>query len=1102
MMGISFASGFLYAFAFGCIFVLVFAWQRFRQKAEVVSASRALTHLSPSDLGGRNALIRAYLIYAGSILLLYVSLTFFGQLMLQSMNMTQVAGIEIDVNQLDFDSPQWPLLLAFAVAGISQMLPPVATIEGWLRDRAYRAAGIPVRLELTMRNLIVTLEQVSSGQTGAGSKLQERLLIYRKQWEEAIAGHDWAREAARQRPPRHAELISLLAQLELLVFWARTARGNWPGHEVSQQVRAEEENFVKEAEALLNDFRHRLSEKPPKEDEPDTPTRKQRFNDHVSEVIETARNLRFDLVGILAIFLERDVNSPDLDDPNERAKNDPSLYQLLERTERPDSAGTGPETGLFFAAIAVFVIYATAIWRDVHDPINLYIERDNLHGVLASALVETLTLAALTWLPLLAAFSLRQYLWDTTGDWAKAHRSQHPNSYVSQILVCMCLGLTASLIGLVGVAMLHAFFVAQNGVHFSSLLVQGNSPFLLYYPTQAIVVFALVPLCILSADLRERAAMRLWYGVFCALAVGFLSMRHTYFFDPTLTTPQHCPGLAVIGNSDCAGRFDLVGHLLLMVLAFLAAGVFGDLPERTRAMLSKLPTHAATTAVLLALMPLSGAWAQEGAQEGDGTPTIVTIGFRDDTPPFSFRDDDPASLRPFSGYLADLCFDIFAGSTQYQVKVVPVTAKDRFERLRLPDQPRAQESAAGNGEPEGTVADTAAGTGQTGETPRRAAQSEPIDILCDAVTMRFSDQERSRNGIYSPIVFASGVSFLETQTRSMGGVTIGFVQNTTAREVARKLCEIDYFKIMLPSQKTALFERCHLRWREAVVRERLLRIGYEPPDPKDGAGSGQGDASNGNATSGTVRGAGENTAGWLIEEEDKISLKDELTLLIAAATRLTEAVSAEQRVKLSQDLQNRMTWLTDKDATQLDCILSTPISKECHAALARFKDPVCELRPAEQRETDPFEQRPWPDYHFCPMPSHDDLVSWFCATPNDRHRVYMGDRELILAKRAAWVKANGPCRVARPDGAEYLSYEPYAFLISMQDPRLVQFVQHRIHQLFSERARMTSRFAASFPGHQMSPALAYLFLLNGVENEQDFTPSLPAADSTSQAGGG
>lgn len=71
--------------------------------------------------------------------------------------MLPISGIEMDIDSVKFDSAQWPLMLAFAFAGLADMLPPIRMAEGWLRNRAYRAVGIPVRLEQTMRNLIVAL---------------------------------------------------------------------------------------------------------------------------------------------------------------------------------------------------------------------------------------------------------------------------------------------------------------------------------------------------------------------------------------------------------------------------------------------------------------------------------------------------------------------------------------------------------------------------------------------------------------------------------------------------------------------------------------------------------------------------------------------------------------------------------------------------------------------------------------------------------------------------------------------------------------------------------------------------------------------------------
>jgi hypothetical protein len=59
-------------------------------------------------------------------------------------------------------------------------------------------------------------------------------------------------------------------------------------------------------------------------------------------------------------------------------------------------------------------------------------------------------------------------------------------------------------------------------------------------------------------------------------------------------------------------------------------------------------------------------------------------------------------------------------------------------------------------------------------------------------------------------------------------------------------------------------------------------------------------------------------------------------------------------------------------------------------------------------------------------------------------------------------------------------------LISKTDPDLVQFVQRGVYDLFSHRSKATSLFSTYFPGAEMSPVLAYLFMLNAVDEEKYF----------------
>lgn len=1054
MMGVRFDPAFLYAFAFGCIFVVFFSWPRFKSKGRNINAtSEALREFDPTDLGGQNSLHRAYFIYAGALLLLYVSLTFFGKLIFQATQMIPVAGISVDVAELKFDSPQWPLTLAFAFAGLADMLPPVRLAEEWLRNRAFRAAGIPVRIEQTTRSLIGTLEEPSVRppkkdredredvmNKSAGS-LRELLNGYRENWEEQIESNDRFKRLLGKRLSRRKELLSLLSHLELLVVWAKNTRGSWPGAEVSTRVREAERKFVDLADKLLNEGQRRLRE-PVDREKPDTHSSEIRFDDYLSNVIKDATAIRFELATLLAIFLERD---PDFRGPVK--PSDPAhvhaidaLADLLWDTDRPDAVGSGPEAGLLVSLIPVFILFAAGAWQGVQELAGQYVETTNLAGVLLTALLETLTIASLTWLPLLAAFSLRQYRWDTK-DWAGTQsKGQHSHSSrLSQIMACLALALAASVIGLTGVAMLRAFAVAQNANYFNALLVGGSSPFILYYPTLAVIVLPMVPICLLAADRRVDGKPVLGYAVACAAAVLVLSIAHSWFWNPVWA--RECLSMATIATADCSRRSDTLSRLILTVLVFLSTGILGQPgSSHMRSPINGKNVGLAVSVIVAAAFALS-------------TPMLakeIRVGFRDDVEPFSYLVDDAHGKPHHIGYLADLCHQIFEGG-EYTIEEQSVTSADRFKLVN----------------------------GETVEGKER------IQVLCDTVTMRFSGSpisansdggddadgqaKRNRKSIYSPIIFTSGVSYLDRSSREPttrgGDVAIGYVSGTTAADVALKSCQVDLFKTFPPTQRKAIYERC--RFLDAVAgakrRVQMFRANSALRDS-------------------VQKSVEEALMNARILDGLTIQPKEE-------ASSLLPLPSKQMASGLLTTLKDLCSPPAKKGVEQAD----EPI-EVCGAAFTgenldkleqALTDRVCP--PSNAAASDgKTDKKSWREYHFCPMEDYGKLIRWFCSGDTRVRPIFMGDRELILGKLDSWNARNAPCSVEQPSGAEYLTYEPYALLVDRSDPELVQFVQTRVYQIFSHRSTATALFSSYFPKRSMSPALAYLFLLNAVDPEQGY----------------
>ena len=1084
MMGVRFEPSFLYAFAFGCFFVAFFSWPRFKARGRNITAtSEALRDFDPTDLGGQNSLHRAYFIYAGAMLILYVSLTFFGKLIFQATQMIPVAGISVDIAELKFDSPQWPLTLAFAFAGLADLLPPVRIAEEWLRNRAYRAAGIPVRIEQTTRSLIATLEEPPghSGERrehlrnrGRGS-LAEMLGHFRKNWQAQIDGYPRVRWLLGKRTSRTRELLALLSQLELLIVWAKTTRGSWPGAEVSARVRDTEAKFVDKADTLLNSFQRRLQETgdlkatnpatAANPDNPDLDASESRFDDYISQVMKDATAVRFELVTLLAIFLERD---PDFRGPARAPKPGlahpiDALADLLLETDRPDAVGSGPEAGLLLSLIPVFILFAASAWQGAQELVSQYVETTNLAGVLLTALVETLKIASLTWLPLLAAFSLRQYRWDTK-DWVGAQQDwdYRNSSRLSQMMGCLALALAASVLGLTGVAMLRAFAIAQNANHFNSLLFDGSAPFMLYYPTLAVTLLPMVPICLAAADARAHGRPVLGHAVLCAASVLVLSIAHSWFWDPNW--PEACFRAETIATAECSRRSDTLSRLILTVLALLASWNLGQPGfSRTRRRIDRKQAELACAVMMAATFVLSTpVFAQE-----------VRVGFRDNIEPFSFLVDDGHGKARHIGYLADLCHEIFSGS-QYTIREVSVTAADRFKLV--------------NGTPVGNKA--------------------AVDVLCDTVTMRFSESSISDNGdsgddadgtrrdwnsIYSPIVFASGVSYLVRYSRDasayFGDVAIGYVSGTTAADVAFKSCQADPFRARLPPQRKAIYEQCRFLDAAAAARSRIemmladkarmpasVPVSPEKELPPDVTAS--------------LKHA-------LLSAEDlaRLSIQPDTTSFRPLSS---QEMAINLVAKVTEICRSSPQSAGDQPEPP-DVLCEAALEADPLELLAAVTDPVCPSDyPLEKKELSAADKpkRSWREYHFCPMDDYGDLIRWFCSPHPGLRPIFMGDRELILGKLDSWNARNAPCAVEQLFGAEYLTYEPYALLINRNKPELVQFVQKRIYQIFSRRATATGRFAAYFPKRSMSPALAYLYLLNAV----DSNPEVPCAMSDQAQG--
>jgi len=1089
MMGVSFTRQFLVAFAVGFLFVAYVAWDRFntRQTEADGFRYRVMREIEVADLGGAAALRRAYFIYVTTLLFLYVTTTFFGKLFVQTVNALNVVGIQVDASSLQFDSPQWPLTLAFAFAGLAPLIPQLRAAETWLFQRAYRAVGIPVRIHETTRNL---LDLLSGGKSDEAPEMAAEVEQRRQELEEKIRG-TWIDGLLSVRASKRDHALSVLAQLDVLVELAKGKRGSWPGSDVSDAMLALERDIATQAEDLLDELDKRLREAAPESPAdpaegaaaggegaeapaPNAAGAAERRERYLNDAVARARELRDELAAILAVYVERDpdyVESGSGTMPRDRIR-DPGFRRMLEQADPPNLAGAGPELGVLICIGIATLLYALFAWQELHPLLTPRASPESLRVVLATAALETLRLLSLFWFPLLAAFGLRQYYCDE-GTWA-VRAAGNPSRYAEQRLATLGLAFFVAAVCMTGVAALWSFFIARDVSTFKAILVGGSTPFLLYYPTMAVVTVPLVWLALAGADARAVAlaltgdAARLQRrrvlscGLWCAALVAAVQAGHVAFWYSARPCVAGGTFLLDMFGQGCFVYYGGLDYFVMPALAFLAVVVFGKphpAPGVRPAHAAAPPSddggtarHAAPVPLLacclLAVFAATPAFGQgdlpapnEMAAPRAHEPRaqrkqMVRIGFRADAEPFSYMVAEDGGAMPgrrplYRGYLADLCYWIFDGG-DYSVVEVEVTAGDRFDLL----------------------------------------EQDRIDVLCDPVTLRYTEKDRRVDaGIFSPIVFATGISYLRRPNRNARmPIFIGYVRQSTARDVAPHACRIDLFNVVPLDQRADLAGMCET----AVVARDLVderRLQLEEGKPRDAPPDS------------------------LIVRVEQAAERE-----VASLERRAAAASAPRKAEFDAPL---MRWRDLRDY-----VAGCRVSKTCDLERivgmlgGRCDAPAAATPAGEWAAT---------VYRFCPMDDHTALIRWFCERRDGAPgKVYLGDREIILGKLQTWNERKAiRCEVENEAGAPDLTYEPYALMTArprvhdtmekaLERIEITRLVQRRVYEFFSFGALARAKFDVYFLGPRkdrtMSPALAYLFLLNGVEEERRFVFPAPPVD--------
>lgn len=158
------------ALIFGAFIVVFFAYDRFNRAGYEGSQQfeRLVAYLSPDKLRARRVVLRAYLFYAATLLVIYLFLCIYAEVLPQ-LGATLPGSEAIGASGVGTQDPSGAvppegragarisssvaLGVALIMVGLAPSFPILESFEKWLRSTAHRLAGIPTRVLEVAENL-------------------------------------------------------------------------------------------------------------------------------------------------------------------------------------------------------------------------------------------------------------------------------------------------------------------------------------------------------------------------------------------------------------------------------------------------------------------------------------------------------------------------------------------------------------------------------------------------------------------------------------------------------------------------------------------------------------------------------------------------------------------------------------------------------------------------------------------------------------------------------------------------------------------------------------------------------------------------------------
>nr|WP_286198724.1 hypothetical protein [Mesorhizobium sp. BR1-1-16] len=797
-VGIAVSWEFVVAFLAGVVLICAFAWKRFAEPSYDVNtdAFRDFKKLKIWNLKDSESLRRAYVIYCILLIFIYAMLSFFGRVIFQLASQINVSGLQVSVGSVEFTSWRWPLLLAAGIGGLAPLLNPLIPAENILRRFAHEIVGIPTRLREKATRIKTLID---------GNPVEDVT---------ALASYPaWVRKTLG---PKLASYITLSKNLHAVVVWSYKENLQWSDPDIRRKLDEYEREVRDEAEDALALFDSLINSSQRTGDSSDSASTSKNDEKLLLDTCVVLERIRDEFAIIMAIYVDYGSKFANLKDDLRET--------IISRFREEDN---NPATGFPLYMLAViFTVYFIFVWIQWHPPIfRVPLSVSNLTLIAAA---ETIKLFILVWLPATTIATLAEV---TDG------RFSREGMLETTVLWRDIAGLLAALAISAGGMMLFAILktaLASRNIEQMTQSLLGSERYmgtLFFY----VVLAPVSGICYLGINIVLRypdksfARRRLWIaataGIVTLVYLSFVASTSAAIPCRRLIDGHNEPFELSLWSMWWAGRDNLETCFayystldLLVISASVFISVIGLTRQHRRSQQryeirrqtsSKAAKAAAQAGVLALAVVASGlvfglATPARADAAKSAMPTIV-LGFRSDIPPFSFQ---PAGQRkdtpqPYLGYVAELCYQIFENSPwQIEQRVID-QPQSRFKRLRGPNDPSHDKMIANGG------------------------ADDKIDVLCDATTLWLGDSERMNAGIFSPIIFVSGVSYLYRSARQYNSdpVQIGYLASSTAERVAWEICTADVLKVGTANKPAG----CARGTPSACV---------EPEPVPDGAGSG------------------------------------------------------------------------------------------------------------------------------------------------------------------------------------------------------------------------------------------------------------------------